>query len=83
MKARITHAVHVSDIHKADRIWLHLGGQIEPVRRTGELRYSHALFAKPVRTNGRRNDTSAKIMSRINQLVKKQAANDPFWDVAD
>lgn len=73
------HPVHISDVHRADRMWLLLGGRIEQVRRTGEKRYLHDLFERPIRTNGRRNDTPAKVLSRLNQLLKMQAANDPSW----
>lgn len=63
----------------ADRMWLLLGGRIEPVRRTGEKRYFHDQFAHPLRTNGRRNDVPAKLLSRLNQLLKATAANEPAW----
>jgi hypothetical protein len=72
-------AIHTSDAHRADRYWLLLGGRIEPVRRTGEKRYSHHLFDHPLRTNGRRTDVPAKLLSRINQLMKMRAANDERW----
>ena len=36
-------AVHTSDPHNANRIWLSLGGKIVSVRRTGEVRYTHPL----------------------------------------
>ena len=47
-----------------------LGGRIEPVRGTGEKRYHHEQFTHPLRTNGRRNDVPAKLLSRLNQLLK-------------
>lgn len=72
-------AVHTSNPHQADRMWLLLGGRIEPVRRTGEKRYTHELFEHPLRTNGRRDDVPAKLLSRLNQLLKMQAANDGRW----
>ena len=71
--------IHTSDAHRADRMWLLLGGRIEPVRRTGEKRYTHGMFDHPLRTNGRRDDVPAKLLSRINQLMKMQAANDGVW----
>lgn len=74
-----TTAIHTSDAHRADRIWLLMGGRIEPVRRTGERRYIHDLFDRPLRINGRRDDVPAKLLSRINQLMKLRAANDPNW----
>lgn len=79
MNDQTIHAIHTSDGHRADRIWLLLGGSIEPVRRTGEKRYIHNLFDRPLRTNARRDDVPAKLLSRINQLMKLQAANDASW----
>ncbi|HNB77164.1 MAG TPA: hypothetical protein PLX20_00070 [Rhodocyclaceae bacterium] len=73
------HAIHTSNAHRADRIWLLLGGTIEEVRRTGERRYLHSMFDRPLRTNGRRNDVPAKLLSRINQVMKLRAANDANW----
>ena len=72
-------AVHTSDSHRANRIWILLGGTIEDIRRTGEKRYSHNVFDRPLRTNGRRDDVPAKLLSRINQLMRFQAANDEHW----
>lgn len=72
-------AIHTSDAHRANRYWLLLGGTIEPIRRTGETRYTHGAFKRPLRTNGRRNDVPAKLLSRINQLRKLQAANGARW----
>jgi hypothetical protein len=70
------HAIHTSDAHRANRYWLLLGGTIEPIRRTGEKRYSHGAFVRPLRTNGRRDDVPAKLLSRINQLLKLRAADE-------
>lgn len=72
-------AVHTTNPLQADRMWMLLGGHIEPVRRTGEKRYVHSQFSHPLRTNGRRNDVPAKLLSRLNQLLKASAANDPVW----
>lgn len=60
---------HTSDIRLANRLWVELGGRIEPIRRTGETRYVHERFLRPLRVNGRRVDVSAKLMTRINQLA--------------
>lgn len=65
-----------SDVHKANRTWIALGGTIKPVRRTGEVRYTHPAFFDSVRANGRRKDTPAVLLSRINQLLRRAAAND-------
>ncbi len=71
-----------SDVHKANRVWLALGGHIEPVRRTGEVRYTHAAFTDSVRANGRRKDTPAVLLSRINQIMRRQAENDDLSPVS-
>lgn len=71
--------LHTSNRPRADEAWLLLGGRIEPIRRTGELRYLHAHFERPLRTNGKRSDPPAKLLSRINQLQKLKAANDSTW----
>ncbi len=42
---------HTSDIRLAKRLWLEAGGQIEQVRRTGEVRYVHPDFERPLRLN--------------------------------
>lgn len=67
-------ALHTSDTRTADRTWRLLGGQIEPVRRTGEQRYFHGAFDAPLTLNGRRKDVPAKLLSRSNQLLKAKAA---------
>jgi hypothetical protein len=72
---------HTSDRRHAERLWLMLGGRVAPVRRTGEKFYIHALFTAPLRINGRRHDVPAKLISRINQIIRTRAANDPAWTV--
>lgn len=67
--------LHTSDARTADRAWLMLGGHIEPVRRTGEQRYTHSALDAPLTLNGRRKDVPAKLLSRINQLLKARAVN--------
>lgn len=59
---------HTSDIRLAKRPWLEAGGQIEQVRRTGEVRYVHPDFERPLRLNDRRKDVPAKLLTRLNQL---------------
>ena len=67
---------HTTDIHKVERMWLLYGGRIEAVRRTGETRYLHEAFERPLRVNGRRNDVPAKLLTLVNRLARQQAAND-------
>ena len=71
--------IHTSDARHAKRIWLLLGGDMIRIRGTGEMRYVHQEFNKSVRANDRRNDVPAVLLSRINQLIRKTAANDPSW----
>lgn len=70
-------ALHTSDPHRANRMWLALGGRIEDIRRTGEKRYVHRRFPRSLRTNGRRLDVPAKLLTRINQLLKVELVNHP------
>lgn len=77
----MTDAIHTSDVRKAKRIWAMLGGEMIAVRRTGEMRYVHTAFLDTVRANGRRHDVPAVLLSRINQLLRMMAANDPVWRV--
>jgi hypothetical protein len=49
------------------------------VRGTGEKSYRHQHFDRPLRTNGRRHDVPAKLLSRLNQLQKLRSANDETW----
>lgn len=72
-------SIHTSNARRANRIWLLLGGQMVPVRRTGEVRYLHEAFKDSIRANARRNDVPAVLLSRINQLIRRAAANDPNW----
>lgn len=72
-------AIHTSDARHADNVWLMLGGRIEPVRRTGENFYRHPLIERPLRTNGRRNDVPAKLLTLINRVARMRAANDERW----
>lgn len=74
-------AIHTSDRRHAERLWLVLGGRVLQVRRTGEKFFVHELFAAPLRINGRRHDVPAKLLSRINQVIRSKAANDPVWSV--
>ena len=55
-----TTAIRTSGAYRADRILLLMGGRIEPVRRTGEKRYIHNLFDRPLRISGRRDDVPSK-----------------------
>ena len=74
------HALHTSNSRKAKKIWQLLGGEMIAIRKTGEMRYVHSAFVDTIRSNDRRNDVPAVLLSRINQLLRTKAANDPVWD---
>jgi len=69
-------AIHTSDIRFFDKLWRLNGGHIEPVRRTGESRYTNPAFPESVRTNGRRKDVPAVLLSRLNTLIRLRTAHD-------
>lgn len=79
MSRLTTSAIHTSDPRHADQVWLLLGGRIEPIRRTGENSYTHPWIERPLRTNGRRHDVPAKLLTHINRLLKIRAANGSKW----
>jgi hypothetical protein len=62
-----------------NRAWKDIGGVIEVKNGTGELLYTHASMVRAVRINGRRKDTPAVLLSRINQILKASACNDASW----
>jgi len=67
-------ALHTESRRRFRREWLAVGGTIEDVRRTGEERYRHALCAHPIRTNKRRKDVPAKLLSCINAIHRQLGA---------
>jgi hypothetical protein len=69
----MANAIHTSDPRHFKRLWLSYGGSICGLRRTGEVRYDHPMFQRPVRANDRRSDVPAVLMSRLNQV---KAADD-------
>lgn len=68
--------VHTSDRRHFKRLWRDLGGEIVELQRTGEVRYVHTHFLDTVRANDRRKDVPAVLLSRLNQLLRAEAAND-------
>lgn len=71
------HATHTSDGRTFNKLWKEYGGLIFAVNRTGEVRYVHAAFMSGVRVNARRKDVPAKLLTRLNALIRREAANDP------
>lgn len=66
----MAHAVHTSDSRLFKRMWRALGGRIVHIRGTGEALYTHPHFERPVRANDRRQDVPAKLLSRLNSLIR-------------
>lgn len=54
-----------------------LGCCVEPVRRTGELRFRHPALAQTVRVNGRRKDASRALSAWLNRVRNASAAAIP------
>lgn len=73
----MSHAIHTSDRNTFKRLWQEHGGFIFAIHRTGEVRYVHPAFTTGVRANGRRKDVPAKLLTRLNALIRQKAANDP------
>lgn len=63
-----TSRIHTSDHRRARTLWIRAGGTIEPVRRTGDVRYRHPFFTKVLTINGRRTDTPAVVLQHLNTL---------------
>lgn len=73
---------HTSDPRKFKKLWLSLGGKVEMVRRTGEVRYLHPRFKTTIRANDRRTDVPAVLLCRASHLIKmNDAANDPMYNL--
>ena len=72
----MNHAIHTSDNRTFKRLWQAQGGMIFPIDGTGEVRYVHAAFPTGIRVNNRRKDVPAKLLSRLNALIRRDAAND-------
>lgn len=73
--------IHTSDARSFRRLWKLLDGWVVPIRRTGEVQYGHESLIHPIRTNGRRHDVPAVLLSKLNQLIRLAAVNNPEWQV--
>lgn len=54
-----------------DRLFLSLGGTIEDVRRTGELRYRHPLMDACAKANKRRKDAPSHLVDFVRELIRR------------
>ena len=68
----MTTAIHTSDARHFKRLWLDIGGAIKPQQRTGEVRYCHPWMAGTILANDRRKDVPAVLLSRLNQLIRRE-----------
>ena len=62
-----------------DRFFKKLGGEVIPLRRTGEVQYVHPLFARRPRADGRRKDAPRHLVRFVLDVVGSVdvvAAND-------
>lgn len=59
------------DPRKVRRLWIQLGGEVRHVRGTGEERWFHPDFDSTVRCNSRRHDIPARVLCRLNHLVRR------------
>ena len=66
----MTTTVHTGSGRHFRRLWREAGGTIEDVYRTGEQRYRHPFVARPIRTNKRRKDVPAKLLSCYNAIQR-------------
>ncbi len=73
----MNHAIHTSDSRTFKKLWHEHGGLIFAISGTGEVRYVHSAFVTGVRANDRRKDVPAKLLTRLNALIRREAANDP------
>ena len=71
------YAVHTSDNRHFKKLWREHGGFIFNVSGTGEVRYVHPAFVAGVKVNCRRKDVPAKLLSRLNSIIRSEAANEP------
>lgn len=67
----VSEALHTESRRRFRAAWIAAGGTVEDVRRTGEERYRHPLCAHPVRTNKRRKDVPAKLLSSYNAIRRQ------------
>lgn len=66
----MSNRINTTDPRLIRQRWIEIGGTVEPVRRTGELRWRHPALPKSVRANGRRHDIPAVILCLLNKLIQ-------------
>lgn len=66
----MSEALHTESRRRFRAAWIAAGGTVQDVRRTGEERYWHPLCPHPIRTNKRRKDVPAKLLSSYNAIQR-------------
>jgi hypothetical protein len=66
-------AMHTESRRRFRAAWKAAGGEVKDIWRTGEERYRHPLYARPVRANKRRKDVPAKLLSAYNATRRQLA----------
>ena len=54
-----------------DRIFRRLGGTIEDVRGTGELRYRHPMMSSCPKANKRRKDAPSHLVDFVREVMRR------------
>lgn len=57
-------------LRNARRRWRKLGGEVKDVHRTGEERYTHPRFDRPLTVNKRKKDAPRVLLTRIARLER-------------
>ncbi len=65
---------HGIDVRKLAIIFRELGGVIEHIPGTGEIRWKHPLAMRPVRASGRRKDASREMVHLVRQVIAAHGA---------
>lgn len=64
------------NLRHARKLWAKNGGKIEDVRRTGEQRFTHPDFPKPITVNKRRKDTPRALYAPLGRLLRQHRRRD-------
>lgn len=62
--------IATSDRRSLDREWRNVGGAIAQQPCTGEVVYSHPAMSRRIRVNGRKKQSCAVVLSKLNQLLR-------------
>lgn len=68
----MTHPQRGINLRELNRLIRELGGTAEPIRRTGEIRYSHPLMANRPKANSRRKDAPLHLVEFVQEVVRRR-----------